>query len=382
MSEAPVEPAADPIRSLECFDCKVPLPRPLQVGASTVTHRSYVIVRVTAESGAQGAGFSFGRGLPVAAIIQQAFAPIVVGADSVAHQLVAARLRGAYWPYAEGSLFSTATSAVDLALWDLAARRASLPLSDMLGRHARTVPVCAVASYGGDHADDALGALRGEVSDFLGRGFRAIKLIVGARSPESDQRRVAATRELCGDDVMIVLDAFRSFTDVETALRRLRLLAPFGIAYLEDPFSESLEWLNEDLRRRSGMSLGLGESLGGHREHRRLIERGIVDVMRADVTVVGGVREFLASAALASAHGLSLSPHAHPEMHVHLAAAIPNLYPAGIEYIDPALGVDAFPRLLATQLEIRGGRALVPARPGLALDFDWDAVTTYAMESQ
>jgi L-alanine-DL-glutamate epimerase-like enolase superfamily enzyme len=381
VTEVVAEPAADPIRSLECFDCKVPLPRPLQVGAATVSHRSYVIVRLTAESGAQGTGVSFGRGLPVAAIIAQALAPIVVGADSLTHQVVAARLRGAYWPYAEGGLFATAASAIDLALWDLAARRASLPLSDMLGRHARSVPVCVVASYGGDHSDDALDALRDEVGGFLERGFRAIKLIVGARAPESDRRRVAATRALAGDDVMIVLDAFRSFSDVETALQRLRLLEPYRIAYLEDPFSESLEWLNEDLRRRSGMSLGLGESLGGHREHRRLIERGIVDVLRADVTVVGGVREFLASAALASAHGLALSPHAHPEVHVQLAAAIPNLYGAGIEYTDPALGMDAFYRLLATRLEIRDGRAIVPARPGLGLDIDWDAVSTYAVEA-
>ena len=126
MSDVADEPAADPIRSLECFDCKVPLPRPLQVGASTVSHRSYVIVRVTAASGAQGTGFSFGRGLPVAAIIQQAFASIVVGADSVAHQLVAARLRSAYWPYAEGSLFATA-AATPVARRDPRARGRARP---------------------------------------------------------------------------------------------------------------------------------------------------------------------------------------------------------------------------------------------------------------
>lgn len=378
MSGSVATPAADPIRCLECFDCAIPLPVPLKVGASTVRQRSYVLVRLTAESGAQGTGFSFGRGLPVAKIVQEAFAPIVVGADSITHQTVSGQLRGAYWPYSEGSLFATATSVVDLALWDLASRRLAAPLADMLGRHSRTVPMCAVASYA-DTGNDDLDGLRAEVSGYLEQGFGAVKIVIGARSPEADARRVAATRQLGGDELMIVVDAFRSFPDVETALQRLRLLEPHRIAYVEDPFSESLERLNADLRRRSGMSLGLGESLGGHREHRRLLEAGTADVLRCDVTVVGGVREFLASAALASAHGLAVSPHTHPEVHVHLAASIPNLYAAGIEYMDPSRGLDAFHRLLATRLEIRDGHAIVPARPGFGLDIDWDAVRRFAV---
>ncbi len=369
--------ALDPIRSLECFDCLVPLPQPVRVGAATVTHRSYVVVRLTAESGAWGTGVAFGRGLPVASIIEESFAPLLIGADSVAHQLVRETLLAAYWPYAEGSLFSVAVSAVDLGLWDLSARRLGAPLADLLGRHRRTVPMCAVASYAGEQSGDGLNALKPEVAGYLEHGFRAVKLIVGARSPEDDARRVAAVRELGGDELSIVIDAFRSFTDVETALHRLRLLERFRVAYLEDPFSESLEALNADLRRRSGFSIGLGESLGGSRAHRRLIEDGIVDVLRADASVVGGVREFLASAALASAHGLSVSPHTHPELHVHLAAAIPNLYGAGIEYMDPAVGLDAFHRLLATPLEIVDGEAIVPDRPGFGLDLDWDAIGAY-----
>jgi L-alanine-DL-glutamate epimerase-like enolase superfamily enzyme len=369
--------APDPVRSLECFDCTVPLPAPLLVGAATVTHRSYAVVRVTAESGATGAAFAFGRGLPVAVIVRRSFAPIVVGADTAAHQVVRERLAGAFWPYAEGGLFSAAVSAVDLALWDLAARRLNAPLADLLGRHRASVPMCAVVSYGGTEGAE-LDALRAEVAGYLEQGFGAIKLVIGVRSPEDDARRVAAVRELAGPEPLIVLDAFRSFTDVESALRRLAPLREHDIAFLEDPFPESLEALVLDLRRRSRLSIGLGETQWGSREHRRSIAAGIVDVLRADVTVVGGVREFLASAALADAHGLRVSPHAHPDVHVHLAAAIPNLYAAGIEYMDPARGLDAFHRLLATQLEIADGRAAVPGRPGLGLDFDWEAVERYS----
>jgi L-alanine-DL-glutamate epimerase-like enolase superfamily enzyme len=377
VTTTPKSIAPDPVRSLECFDCTVPLPAPLLVGSATVTHRSYAVVRVTAESGATGAAFAFSRGLPVAEIVQRSFAPVVIGADTAAHQLVRERIAGAFWPYAEGALFSAAVSAVDIALWDLAARRLAAPLADLLGRQRASVPMCAVVSYGGREGAE-LDALRAEVGGYLEQGFRAIKLVVGARSPEDDARRVAAVRELAGPEPLLVLDAFRSFPDVESALRRLTLLREHDIAFLEDPFPESLEALVLDLRRRSAVSIGLGETQGRSREHRRAIAAGIVDVLRADATVVGGVREFLASAALADAYGLKVSPHAHPEVHVHLGAAIPNLYAAGIEYMDPARGLDAFHRLLATQLEISGGHATVPSQPGLGLDFDWEAVARYS----
>lgn len=371
--------AADPIADIECFDCRVPLPNPLRVGASTVTHRFYSVVRVRTESGAEGAAFAFGRGLPIASIIDQTFAPMVRGTDARLHENVGQQLRAAFWSYSEGALFSVAVSALDLALWDLAARRLGAPLADLLGCTRTEVPMCAVVSYANDTDGDGVDALVSEVEGYLSRGFKAIKLVVGARSPREDESRMAAVRKLAGDDVPIVLDAFRSFGDVQSALTRLRLLMPYEIAYLEDPFSESLEPLVSVLRKRSGLAIGLGESLGGEREHRRLLEAGIVDVLRCDVSVVGGVRAFLSCAALASAQGLHVSPHAHPELHVQLAAAVTNLYGAGIEYMDPARGLDALHRLLTTELEIVDGSALLPERPGFGFEFDWEAVQRYAI---
>ena len=156
-------------------------------------------------------------------------------------------------------------------------------------------------------------------------------------------------REVVGADCALVVDAFRSFLSLEDALRRLRLLEPFDLAYVEDPFSESLAPLVADLRRRTGMLIGLGENLGGHRAFRELIEIGAVDVVRCDATVVGGVREFMAAAALASARGLEVSTHVHPNVHVHFGAALgepPSRRPRST--CRPSSGLDAFHELLAT----------------------------------
>jgi len=63
---------------------------------------------------------------------------------------------------------------------------------------------------------------------------------------------------------------------------------------------------------------------------------------------------------------------------VHFGAALEHLHPAGLEYMDPAGGLDALHHLLGSQLEIVDGCALVPRRPGLGIDWDWAAVERHA----
>ncbi len=367
----------DTIESVDCYDCVLPLPQPLQVGEALVSSRSYAVVRLRASSGLEGHGYAFGRGLPIAAIIGDALAPLLVGADTRLPERIRDRLSGAYWPFAEQGLFPAACSAVDLALWDLTGKRAGLPVADLLGRRHATVNACLVGGYR-ILGSDALGDLEAEADRFSSLGARAVKLTVGGRPATEDAERVAVVRRAVGDDCLLVADAFRSFVSLDDALTRIRLLEPYGLSYLEDPFSESLASLVAEVRRRSCMSIGLGETLSGHRAFRSLIAAGCVDVVRCDATVVGGVREFMATAALASAHGLSVSTHVHPEIHVHFAAALPNIHPAGLEVMLPPSGLDAFHMLLRSSLELRDGTVEVPDRPGFGLDFNWDAVEEYA----
>ncbi len=357
--------------------CSVPLPRPLAVGPMTVTRRTYEVLRIRTQDGIEGVAFAFGRGLPVARIVEDAFAPHLIGADPAVPELIRELVARANWPYAERGLFSVAASAVDLALWDVIGKRVGAPLADLLGRRRDAVPLCGVGGYSRQGGDD-ISALQQEMTAYAELGCKAFKVTIGVEDPATDARRVAAAREAIGDDAALVVDAFRSFASLEDALRRLRLIDPYDISYVEDPFSESLASLVADLRRRTGMLIGLGENLGGHRSIHQLIESGAVDVVRCDATVIGGVREFMASAALTSARGLEISTHVHPHVHVHFGAALGHLHPAGLEYLGPDTGLDAFHELLATQLEIKDGCAVVPNRPGLGLDFDWGAVERYA----
>jgi L-alanine-DL-glutamate epimerase-like enolase superfamily enzyme len=68
----------------------------------------------------------------------------------------------------------------------------------------------------------------------------------------------------------------------------------------------------------------------------------------------------------------------HPNIHVQFGAAVPNLHRAGLEYMPPGSGLDGLDELLQSSLEVHDGNALVPDRPGLGLDWDWNAVTRFA----
>src|SRR5581483_4506177 len=99
------EGTGDRIREVTCYACSIPLPRPLLVGAMTVTRRTYDVVRIRTDDGLEGVSYAFGRGLPVARIVEDALAPLLVGADPSTPELIRLKLAQAYWPYAERGLF-------------------------------------------------------------------------------------------------------------------------------------------------------------------------------------------------------------------------------------------------------------------------------------
>jgi L-alanine-DL-glutamate epimerase-like enolase superfamily enzyme len=335
-------------------------------------------VRLRAESGLEGVGLAFARGLPLGRIVADAVSPLLLGLDARLPELVRTTLTGALWQTSDAGLVASALSAVDLALWDLLGRRAQLPLADLLGRRRRTVPVCLVGGYAVEGGDGP-GALGQQMADLASRRPAAVKITIGAGTPQEDRVRVGIVREAIGDAIQLGVDAFRSFAGLDDAIARVRLLEPLGLAYVEDPFPEVLAPLARELAARTGVPVALGETLSGHRAYRGLLEAG-VQVPRIDATVVGGVGEFVRAAALASAHGREVCTHVHPEVHVHLGAAIENLHRAGLEVMLPELGLDVLHRLLERPLELRDGEAVVPDAPGLGLLPDWEAVEAHRID--
>jgi L-alanine-DL-glutamate epimerase-like enolase superfamily enzyme len=315
--------------------------------------------------GVTGTGWTFtvsyGGGEAIKALLDHVLVGRVVGRSI---HTVPAIWRDLWWrTHRLGSGIShMAIAALDIALWDLRAKREGLSLARLLGQQRDTV-----ATYSSGRASPTLGVdeLVAASRDAVARGHRAVKVRVGM-DPEADVERVAAVREAVGGGVRIMCDANERL-DLPTALWLGLRLVEHDVFWFEEPLPfEEVEGYRQ-LSSALPMAITAGEHLFSLWEFTRYVERGAVSILQPDACMVGGITEWLRIADLGLAHGIPIAPHFVPELHIHLAAATQN-----------AIYVESFPmldELTEHSLEVRDGEVVVPDRPGHGLSFQpwvWD----------
>jgi L-alanine-DL-glutamate epimerase-like enolase superfamily enzyme len=248
-----------------------------------------------------------------------------------------------------------AIAAFDVALWDLKAKRAGLPLAKLLGAYRDGVR-CYNTSGGflSVAAEEAVANAQAA----LARGVGGIKLKVGHPDASVDLKRVELARQVLGDVVPLMVDANQQW-DRPTALRMGRRLEPYNLVWIEEPLDAHDAEGHAELARQLDTPVATGEMLTSVAEHWRLLEAGAVDILQPDAPRVGGITPFMKVAALADHIGVPIAPHFAMELHLHLAAAQPReTWVEHFDWLEP---------LFNERLELRDGRMLVPQRPGLGL---------------
>jgi L-alanine-DL-glutamate epimerase-like enolase superfamily enzyme len=252
-----------------------------------------------------------------------------------------------------------AISAFDIALWDLKAKRAQLPLWNLLGGFDPKVPCYA----GGIDLDLPLDKLLRQTDDNLAKGFRAIKMKVGRKRLSEDVERVNAMRGHLGAGFPLMADANMKWS-VDAAIRAARALQPFDLTWLEEPTEPEDPEGHARIVREGGLPIAAGENLRTVAEFRHYIACGGVTYPEPDVTNCGGVTAFMKIAHLAEAFNLPVTSHGAHDVTVHLLAACPNR-----SYLEAhGFGLD---RYIAEPLRIEEGNAIAPNRPGHGIAFDW-----------
>jgi len=203
------------------------------------------------------------------------------------------------------------------------------------------------------------------------KGFRGAKLKVGKPSIAEDLRRLVAVREAVGDDFEVMVDANQAFT-VSEALRRAHAYAPAGLAWLEEPLPAEDLAGHVELAAKAPMPIAVGESLYHPSHFREYLERDACSIVQVDCARIGGITPWLKVAHLAEAFNVAVCPHFLMELHVSLAAAVPN--GAWVEYI-PQL--DA---VTTSRLAMRDGHAMAPSVPGLGIEWDTEAIDRLAVD--
>lgn len=254
-----------------------------------------------------------------------------------------------------------AIAALDIALWDLKAKRAGLPLAKLLGGHRD-----AVRTYNtsGGFLQADIAEVKENASRAMESGIGGIKLKVGLPDEQADLLRVRAMREHLGDDTPLMVDANQQWDRVR-ALRIGRTLEEFHLTWIEEPLDAYDAQGHAALTRALDTPIATGEMLSSVAEHRTLIESQACDILQPDAPRVGGITPFLQLATLADVAGLDLAPHFAMEIHLHLAATYRREpWVEHFEWLDP---------LFNERLEIAGGRMLVPDRPGLGISLSHQA---------
>jgi L-fuconate dehydratase len=375
---------------------------------------AYVVLRTDDGPDGYGLAFTIGRGNEVQAAAVQALAPHVVGRtvpeDAAALGALSAELIGdsqLRWLGPEKGVVHMAVGAVVNAAWDLASRRAGLPLwrflasmtpeelvglvdfrylSDALtpvealdllragqeGRDERIAllerdgyPAYTTSPGWLGYSDEKLSGLaRQAVAD----GFGMIKLKVGG-DLDDDVRRMKLAREVVGPDIRIAVDANQRW-DVGTAVDWMRELAPYQPYWIEEPTSPDDVLGHQAIARAvAPIKVATGEHVQNRVVFKQLLQAGAIDVLQLDACRVAGVNENVAILLLAKKFGVPVCPHAGGvglcELVRHLsmfdfASVSGTMDDRVIEWVDHLHDHFLDPAV------VRGGRYLAPTQPGFS----------------
>ena len=358
------------IKTIETGHYRIPLPVTLSDSThGEITAFELLTVRLRDSDGAEGVGYTYtvGRnGGAVADILRREIPGLIEGAEADDTEAIWHRIWWALHYGGRGGPTALALSAVDIALWDLKARRAGLPLWRLLGGFDGRVPCYA----GGIDLDLSVEALLQQTDDNLRKGFRAIKMKVGRPDLASDVARVQAMRKHLGEGFPLMADANMKWT-VEEAIRAARALQPYDLTWLEEPIIPDDVAGHVRVLAAGGVPIAAGENLRSLWEFKNYIESRAVSYPEPDVTNCGGVTGFMKIARLAEAFNLPVTSHGAHDITVHLLAACPNRF-----YLEAhGFGLD---RYIEHPLVLEDGLALAPMRPGHGMTFDWNGLAKLA----
>lgn len=358
---------------------RYPVETPVHTSFGTMRDRPSVLVEVSDADGAMGWGEVWCNFPSVGAehrarLVQETIAPLVLDRRFASpgepyRQLTAALAVLAIQSGEPGPVAQT-IAGIDMAVWDLAARRAAQPLCAFLGG---PVPEFVPVYASGLNPDRPERLAAEKWAD----GHRAFKLKVGFGA-ERDLSNLAALRKTLGDNAALMIDANQGW-DLATAIEMSRKVAAFGLGWLEEPLriDAPLEHWRR-LAEAAEMPLAGGENLRGETDFDDAITGGVLQVIQPDIGKWGGFSGCLPVARQALAAGKRFCPH-WLGGGIGLLASLHLLAAAGG---DGLLEVDANPNPLRNLLaapfpDIADGRMRVPRGAGLGVAPDLDALERY-----
>lgn len=370
------------ITAIRVFMVNIPLKPERRMISALGKHdvSPFVLIRVETDGGIFGVGeatvtprWSGETMWGAAAIIEQVFAPVLVGVDPCDHEEIDRRMDAV----AVDNWF--AKSAVEMACWDIAGKSAGKPVYELLGGPQRGLTIRNRFSMGAYPPEIAAQRAVERVSV----GFDTIKVKVGT-IPEEDVARVRAVRQAIGPNIAMTIDANGGW-NFEQAMWSLERLADCHIGLVEQPLIRGNYTELRELRRATGCRILADESCFDAVHARELIAQECCAVISLYPGKQGGIRKAMRIAKLAEEHGIPCSIGSNLEWDVGAAAMLHFIIAT------KNMDVEHFPgdclgpfyhevSIARNPLKIEGPFTTLNDGPGLGIDVDWDVVDRHTVK--
>ena len=296
------------IRRVQAFCYRYPLSAPVVTSFGQMSNRPAVFVRVEDDDGVAGWGevwsnFPSTGAEHRARLVNEVLAPAICGRtvdepsaifDALTRETSVLALQ-----CGEPGPFAQAIAGIDLAVWDLYARRRTTALWRLLGGHGAKIGVYAsgINPTGSRQTGEAA----------LKRGHRALKLKIGF-DPASDRANLASLRDLVGGG-MLAADVNQGWS-LDQAQKLAPALAPFALAWLEEPIRADRPWQEwQTLRRHTEVPLAAGENISSRDGFAQAVGDDVLRVVQPDVAKWGGLTACAGIARDILKSGKTFCPH-------------------------------------------------------------------------
>jgi L-alanine-DL-glutamate epimerase-like enolase superfamily enzyme len=289
---------------------------------ATYKFLGWLVVEVETDAGIVGIGNAALAPVPVKATIETYLKPLLIGESVLDYEYLWQKMYRQTLAFGRKGIGMTAISAVDIAVWDAIGKTLGQPVFRLLGgRTKNRIPVYASKLY-----SQPLESLREEAQRYVDEGYSALKLRFGwgprdgAEGMRRNEALVRTVREVAGDDIDVMADAYMGWT-FDYARRMLPRLEPYRLRWLEEPLSADDIDGYARLNAMNIMPISGGEHEFTLYGFRQLLEARAVDVVQFDVNRVGGISQAHRIAALADAFSVPVIPHAGQLHNYHIVMA-------------------------------------------------------------
>ena len=325
------------ISSIKSYVLRYELDKELGYSQQYYKHRTAHLVEIETDEGITGWGECFGPGNIALAnkyIVEKVIQPLIIGEDPINKEYIWHKVYNLLRDSGQKGMPIQALSGIDIALWDILAKKAKLPLYQLLG--GKTNNKIPVYGYGmmlqKKSVEELCELFKKEANQIKEKNFKAMKMKIGL-GPKEDLKLVSAVRETIGNKFKLMVDANHAYNKND-ALYVGKGLDEMEIYWFEEPVAPEDYDGYKELKEKLKTNIAGGEAEFTKYGWNQLIKNNCIDIAQPEVCGLGGITEYLKVSALAQSNFIPIVNHVWGSalsvaVNLHLLTSLPDM-PGGL----------------------------------------------------